>query len=610
MYIKHKLKMDLTGPAVMPRVDMMQRDQYVRQIELELYCGSEAWVIPEDVHPIICYQKADGTGGVYDTVPDGKLAWTVAGNILTVDIAPQVLTCVGPVRMAVDILHGNAKVSTFTMMLYVQEAIPLGLPSGDYFQLEGFLPIPEAGEEGQLLRIAGIDAYGKVTKVEGYPLETAVDEALTQAKESGDFDGLSAYEVAVKNGYEGTETEWLESLKGKGITAQLGDIQQINITGKLTSDSSIIIDFDGSRIQGVKTPVADTDAANKAYVDEAVANCQAAGTGVPDYWQSAVDTAVETVTLMQNVGGRDAVSFVCFSDSHVAAGSAVYSGVLAGEILDRCHMPFAVFCGDAAQEGMEEEEDLFASLAAAETAFLPIGRERLLQAQGSCDGACGPDYRYDVATAKIYDALFRRQEMDSRRIVGGDGTYFYIDFQPAKVRFLVLNSCWLQEGTSRYGFGNEQLNWVISDALRFTEDGWALVIVCHIPPNLDTVFDGETLLMVLLAFENNVSYSYASGTEGEKDYLSVSCDFSNSITGEIVGFFCGSTHKDEMTETVQGFHVVTITSDADLSADDAEEERVAGTDNEHAIDIVTINRGTGRVDLTRLGAGESRHFHY
>lgn len=28
-------------------------------------------------------------------------------------------------------------------------------------------------------------------------------------------EGLSAYEVAVKNGFEGTESEWLESLKGK-----------------------------------------------------------------------------------------------------------------------------------------------------------------------------------------------------------------------------------------------------------------------------------------------------------------------------------------------------------------------------------------------------------
>lgn len=609
MYVKHKLKMDLTGPAVMPRVDMMQRDQYVRQIELELYCGTDVWEIPKDIHSIICYQKADGTGGTYDTVPDGKRAWTVSGNILTVDIAPQVLTCAGPVRMAVDILRGDAKVSTFTMMLYVQEAIPLGLESGDYFQLEGFLPIPEAGEEGQLLRIAGVDAYGKVTGVEGYPLETAVDEALAQAKDSGDFDGLSAYEVAVKNGYEGTESEWLESLKGKGISAQLGDIQQINITGKLTSDSSITIDFDGSRIQGVKTPVEDTDAANKAYVDEAVANVQAA-LEVPDYWQSAVDTVVGTVKTLQNVAGREAVSFAWFSDSHVAADTAVYSGILAGEIMDRCHMPFAVFSGDAAMENVAKEDDLYASLAAAEEAFAPIGSDRLLQARGSCDGAIGANYQYNLNTGEIYDVLFRRQEMDTRRIVGGDGTYFYIDFQPAKVRFVILNSCWLQEGTSRYGFGNEQLNWLVSEVLQFDEEGWALVFACHVPPNLDAVFDGQVLLMLLLAFENNVSYSYESGTEGESDYLSVSGNFRDAVTGEVVGFFCGNAHKDGLTQTSQGFQIVTITSDADLSADESEEVRVAGTANEHAIDIVTINRNNGRVSLTRLGAGESRHFYF
>lgn len=35
----------------------------------------------------------------------------------------------------------------------------------------------------------------------------------------GRVQGLSAYEVAVKNGYTGTEQEWLTSLKGdKGDT--------------------------------------------------------------------------------------------------------------------------------------------------------------------------------------------------------------------------------------------------------------------------------------------------------------------------------------------------------------------------------------------------------
>lgn len=31
-------------------------------------------------------------------------------------------------------------------------------------------------------------------------------------------DGLSAYEIALKNGFEGTEEEWLASLKGKSFT--------------------------------------------------------------------------------------------------------------------------------------------------------------------------------------------------------------------------------------------------------------------------------------------------------------------------------------------------------------------------------------------------------
>ena len=50
MYVKHKLEIDLSGQAVMPRVDMVEGDQYARQLELSLLCGGERWEIPEDVH--------------------------------------------------------------------------------------------------------------------------------------------------------------------------------------------------------------------------------------------------------------------------------------------------------------------------------------------------------------------------------------------------------------------------------------------------------------------------------------------------------------------------------------------------------------------------------
>ena len=48
MYVKHKLEIDLSGQAVMPRVDMVEGDQYARQLELSLLCGGERWEIPED----------------------------------------------------------------------------------------------------------------------------------------------------------------------------------------------------------------------------------------------------------------------------------------------------------------------------------------------------------------------------------------------------------------------------------------------------------------------------------------------------------------------------------------------------------------------------------
>ena len=95
MYVKHKLEIDLSGQAVMPRVDMVEGDQYTRQLELSLLCGGESWEIPEDVHAAVRFRKPDGTGGEYDSLPDGSPAWSASGNVLTVELAPQVLSCPG-----------------------------------------------------------------------------------------------------------------------------------------------------------------------------------------------------------------------------------------------------------------------------------------------------------------------------------------------------------------------------------------------------------------------------------------------------------------------------------------------------------------------------------
>lgn len=92
--------------------------------------------------------------------------------------------------------------------------------------------------------------------------------------------GYSAYEIAVKHGFKGTEEEWLVSISAYGIAVKLGfegtveewiaslkgekgDIGNVEFHGG--------IDALGERIKNVADPVEDGDAVNKKRFDEVVA---------------------------------------------------------------------------------------------------------------------------------------------------------------------------------------------------------------------------------------------------------------------------------------------------------------------------------------------------
>lgn len=90
---------------------------------------------------------------------------------------------------------------------------------------------------------------------------------------------LSAYAVAVKNGFEGTEEEWLASLKGeKGDKGEKGNKGDKGDTGTLEAHSGI--NALNHRVVNVASPEADTDATNKQYVDKALEGKAPAGYGL------------------------------------------------------------------------------------------------------------------------------------------------------------------------------------------------------------------------------------------------------------------------------------------------------------------------------------------
>ena len=138
MVITHKLHpMELTASGVPQRVDVMQDDKYSRNLQISLYENGTSWEIPRDVVAVIRYKKSDGTGGNYDTLPDGSLAYSIRGNVLTIALAPQVCTYPGPVMLAVGLILGSTEINTFTVNIVVQPNPGIEVVSENYSKIAG-----------------------------------------------------------------------------------------------------------------------------------------------------------------------------------------------------------------------------------------------------------------------------------------------------------------------------------------------------------------------------------------------------------------------------------------------------------------------------------------
>ena len=170
---------DGASNSTLPIVYLMQNEGYVEKLECDLYGGSGIWAIPEDSTVLIRYKKYDGTGGEYDTLPDGSKAWQISGNRLFVTPAPQMLTVAGPVTVNVELQRGGTIIGTFAFLLNVKERCGGSGDSEDYYNIAGFLPLPDTATVGQYIRVCGVDDNGRPTAVE------AVDGALESADYSG-----------------------------------------------------------------------------------------------------------------------------------------------------------------------------------------------------------------------------------------------------------------------------------------------------------------------------------------------------------------------------------------------------------------------------------------
>lgn len=212
MIVNKRITIDLLASGKVDTVQTVQGDAYSRAVEIDLRQGRKPWAIPDGVSVMVEYVKPDGTKGLYDTLPDGTQAWSADGNILTIHIAPQMLTANGSVATQVSITKDSARLSLFKFWVYVNQKIH-GEDSEDYINWRSaFLPQVENAKAGQYFEIEEVDSAGRAVKVK------AVD-APQGGSSQADWNAAEGEPGHVLN-----RTHWVESEGASDTVEWDGDL--------------------------------------------------------------------------------------------------------------------------------------------------------------------------------------------------------------------------------------------------------------------------------------------------------------------------------------------------------------------------------------------------
>lgn len=610
MKVVAKRKMDLAQQENAPQIFCVQGDAFSRRVELELVADGAAWLVPEDVSVLITYYRPDGSCGTYTNMPDETPAWEISQNKITVDLTPQMLTVAGLVAVQLKLMAGEETISIFAFQVLVRPGLAPGDSPEHYSNwLSAYLPQASGTAPGQYLQITQVDEEGHVLALAGAELSAIHDheERLGQleerTKDVGEMDNrISALENTTGAIYQ----------LGNRVTALEKSAVEIQQLGDRITD----LEENAANTQQLTDRVAELEGnvENVADLSSRVAALEESAVPYPESWKIDIQDCIRIIRDHQEACGMEGYTFAYFSDHH---NHSPYTGAVIAEVMEACGIPFAFFCGDMITDSpLDDPQAVNTQIQQFDTMMRPIPREMHYRALGEHD-YCRTDSDgklWSLRDSQIYNRFFKKQYLSGRCVPGGNGSYFYMDDPLNRMRFIVLNSVWMEQQLDAdgslliedgYGFGQEQMDWLINDALHFEDFDWHVIFFAHNalgdPENSD-IRDGYLVKGILRAFLNNdVYHGYYEGANS----VYIDADYQNDINANIIGWFSGHTHLDSIvtenfsTEASIPFSTVTIAAGSET-----------GEDLDCVIDFVTIDKNDRTVYLTRLGSGQDRSFSY
>ncbi|MBO5060377.1 MAG: metallophosphoesterase [Clostridia bacterium] len=349
-----------------------------------------------------------------------------------------------------------------------------------------------------------------------------------------------------------------------------------------------------------------------------------------EYPEYIVENVTESVRKIQQHQTRSSFSFGFMADIHY---STTYNHDIRTkrlfnaykEIAKRAHIDMLVLGGDYVNDGVKENykvrnyRELRAHLDGIK--YLPVNgnhddnwiwdnciEAELAEHQLTADEIYNLFYNHLVSLGAEFDA-------------GSEGLYYFYNDVYKKVRYIFIDTndvpmTFNEKGeavhTEKHIFAlsQRQTDWLINKALCFDEEGWSVVFIAH-TAFLTSMKAEHADEYAQLKVINEIADSYKLGRDldaefGSGDYkIKAKAAFSEYKRAEVVGVFGGHWHKDIIEITEAGVpHIYANCVMMYLPY------RKDGEKSEILFDIVTVDRESRTIHITRTGYGEDRTVNY
>lgn len=245
------------------------------------------------------------------------------------------------------------------------------------------------------------------------------------------------------------------------------------------------------------------------------------------------------------------------------------------------------------------------------------------------------DNRFLAQDNYLHDAYFRKAYRTGELLNGetrnSDSLYFFKDYPDKKIRFILINTNDIAEGVldedgsqkfDRWGthtVRQEQMNWLVNVALANVPEDYHVVVMGHTPLNAnqaggwqDSVANGDVVGYHNLNLVADVLNAFRDGAKAEINSteenfpLNITADFTMQGPRNLVGYFCGHTHRDAVTT----YNKLSIIEVACSVFYDNVKSRFVETATEDGFDVIQIDTTNRNVNIHGFGYSASRSVKY